>query len=163
MNIQHVFAENMKALRNERRYTQEELSQISGLHRTYIGGVEQERINVSLKNIGKIAGALNTNPAFFFASLDSFDDGSSCERAATNDATSCNVNDEKTIYSICIQKGTEVSFIPIEVESLDLSIQILCSLIQHEYSGKDLAHRYEQTKQELLEYFSCEMKNEKAK
>ena len=163
MNIQHVFAENMKALRNERRYTQEELSQISGLHRTYIGGVEQERINVSLKNIGKIASALNTNPAFFFASLSSFDDGSSCERAATNDATSCNVNDEKTIYSICIQKGTEVSFIPIEVESLDLSIQILCSLIQHEYSGKDLAHRYEQTKQELLEYFSCEMKNEKAK
>jgi transcriptional regulator with XRE-family HTH domain len=66
MNIQHVFAENMKALRSERRYTQEELSQISGLHRTYIGGVEQERINVSLKNIGKIASALNTNPAFFF-------------------------------------------------------------------------------------------------
>lgn len=163
MNIQHVFAENMKALRSERRYTQEELSQISGLHRTYIGGVEQERINVSLKNIGKIASALNTNPAFFFASLDSFDEDSSYERATSNDTTSCNVSDEEPIYSICIQKGTEVSFIPIEVESLDLSMQILCSLIQHEYSGKDLAHRYKQTKQELLEYFSCEMKNEKAK
>ena len=162
MNIQHVFAENMKALRSERRYTQEELSQISGLHRTYIGGVEQERINVSLKNIGKIANALNTNPAFFFASLDSFDEDSSYKRATSNDATSCNVNDEEPIYSICIQKGTEVSFIPIEVEDLDLSMQILCSLIQHEYSGKNLARRYEQTKKELLEYFSCEMKNEKA-
>lgn len=162
MNIQHIFAENMKALRSERGYTQEELSQISGLHRTYIGGVEQERINVSLKNIGKIANALNTNPAFFFASPSSFDEGSSCEKATSNDTTSCNVNDEEPIYSICIQKGTEVSFIPIEVEDLDLSMQILCSLIQHEYSGKDLAHRYEQTKKELLEYFSCEMKNEKA-
>lgn len=104
MNIQHVFAENMKALRSERRYTQEELSQISGLHRTYIGGVEQERINVSLKNIGKIANALNTNPAFFFASLDSFGEDSSYERATSNDTTSCNVNDEEPIYSICIQK-----------------------------------------------------------
>ncbi len=104
MNIQHVFAENMKALRSERRYTQEELSQISGLHRTYIGGVEQERINISLKNIGKIASALNTNPAFFFASLDSFDEDSSYERATSNDTTSCNVNDEEPIYSICIQK-----------------------------------------------------------
>ena len=112
MNIQHVFAENMKALRNEHRYTQEELSQISGLHRTYIGGIEQERVNVSLKNIGKIASALNTNPAFFFASLSSFDEGSSCEQATSNDATSCNMNDEEPIYSILYSKRNRSIFHP---------------------------------------------------
>lgn len=162
MNVQRVFAENMKTLRNKRGLTQEELSEKSNLHRTYIGGIEQGRINVSLKNIGKIANALNTNPAFFFvnlatlenseASFDKDAEGASPAHAEQQPYAHNN-DDHTTIYSLCIQKGTEISIQPIKIENLNLDLQILCSLIQDGYTEDELAKRYENTKQELFEYF----------
>ena len=51
-----------KAVRDRRKalddMSQEELADRAGLHRTYIGGVEQGRRNLSLLNILKIAKAL---------------------------------------------------------------------------------------------------------
>ncbi len=162
MNVQRVFAKNMKALRKQQGLTQEELSEKSNLHRTYIGGIEQGRINVSLKNIGKIANALNTNPAFFFVDLAALENGepSFKEDAETTPSSyseqqphACSNDSHTTIYSLCIQKGTEISIQPIEVENLNLDLQILCSLIQNGYTEGELAQRYENTKQELFTYF----------
>lgn len=50
-------------VRNHRRraqLTQEQLADICGLHRTYIGSVERGERNVSLLNIHVLAAALNT-------------------------------------------------------------------------------------------------------
>ena len=62
MKLIHYFASNVKRLRIERGFSQEKLSELSGLHRTYISAIECERRNISLDSIEKIALALNIPP-----------------------------------------------------------------------------------------------------
>ena len=52
------FGATVKKLRNKKGWSQEDLSEKSGLHRTYIGSIERGGRNVSLINIEKIAKAL---------------------------------------------------------------------------------------------------------
>lgn len=56
--IIHIFADNLKRLRKEQGLSQEDLALKSGLHRTYIGGIEAKGRNVSLVNVARIATAL---------------------------------------------------------------------------------------------------------
>ena len=58
MEIVELFTKNMKKYRNEKHLSQEELADKAGLHRTYISSIERGQRNVSLKNIQKIAEAL---------------------------------------------------------------------------------------------------------
>lgn len=53
-----IFAENMRRARLDRGLTQEELAEIVGLHRTYVGSVERGERNVSVDNMEAIAQAL---------------------------------------------------------------------------------------------------------
>lgn len=43
---------------NKRKFSQEKLAELAGLHRTYIGQIESGKRNLALKNIEKIAKAL---------------------------------------------------------------------------------------------------------
>jgi transcriptional regulator with XRE-family HTH domain len=52
---------NIRAERFRNGYSQEELSEKSGLHRTYIGVVERGEKNVTIFSCSKIARALNIN------------------------------------------------------------------------------------------------------
>jgi len=58
--LRKVFAQNVRARRKARGLSQEELADVCGLHRTYIGSIERAERNVSLDNIEKIAGALDS-------------------------------------------------------------------------------------------------------
>ena len=70
MSLLHVFATNMRQIRNERGYSQEKLAALSGLHRTYISAVERECRNISIDNIQKIATALETEAYKLLLPLD---------------------------------------------------------------------------------------------
>lgn len=52
------FGSKVRALRNEKGLSQEELSFKADLHRTYIGMIERAEKNITLINIEKIANAL---------------------------------------------------------------------------------------------------------
>lgn len=62
-DIQSIIGKNIYELRISQQLTQEKLAELTGLHRTYIGGVERGERNVSLKNIVRIARALEVSPA----------------------------------------------------------------------------------------------------
>lgn len=62
MDLRAIFAGNIKRLRKERGMSQEDLAFESGLHRTYISGIERGIRNVGLDNIGVIAKALGVAP-----------------------------------------------------------------------------------------------------
>ncbi len=59
MDINRVFADNIKLLRRQRGLSQEALAERAGLHRTYIGAVERGERNITLLNANRIAEALN--------------------------------------------------------------------------------------------------------
>jgi len=69
MDILKEFGNNLKKIRLQKGISQEQLAFISDLDRTYIGGVERGERNVSLKNISKIAIALEVNITELFEDL----------------------------------------------------------------------------------------------
>lgn len=62
--IIEIFSSNVKHFRKEKNYTQEKLAELSGLHRTYIGGIELGKRNVSIETLEKIAKALEI-PSYY--------------------------------------------------------------------------------------------------
>lgn len=63
---QEKFGEKLRKLRIKRNWSQGELSRRSGIHRTYISGIEKGLRNPALKNINRLAKALNISPSEFF-------------------------------------------------------------------------------------------------
>ena len=59
MDIVKVFGNNLKKIRNEKGFSQEQLAEKSGLHRTYISAIECFRRSIALENVQRIADALD--------------------------------------------------------------------------------------------------------
>lgn len=56
-----TLAENIRRLRHEQNLSQEELADICGLHRTYVGSVERAERNVTLSSLELLAKALGVS------------------------------------------------------------------------------------------------------
>lgn len=61
-----LFGLRVRELRLEKAISQEELAALTELDRTYISGIERGKRNLSLKNILKIASALNVTASQLF-------------------------------------------------------------------------------------------------
>jgi transcriptional regulator with XRE-family HTH domain len=63
MDIRRQVGRNVRRLRQQRGISQEALAFESGLHRTYISGVERGVRNPTVVVLGQIAAALKVSPA----------------------------------------------------------------------------------------------------
>jgi transcriptional regulator with XRE-family HTH domain len=62
MGMLQKVGRNIRFLRESKELSQEELANIAGLHRSYIGHVERGEGNVTLSNLCRIAAALQVHP-----------------------------------------------------------------------------------------------------
>jgi len=62
MNILKTIGANIKAYRTKQGLSQEELAELAGVHRTYMGAVERAEKNISALSLAKIAKALKIKP-----------------------------------------------------------------------------------------------------
>jgi len=53
-----IFAENLRKARQVKELSQEDLAELAGLHRTYVGSVERAERNVSIDNLERLAAAV---------------------------------------------------------------------------------------------------------
>lgn len=61
MNIVQVFGDKVRHFRKVRQLSQDQLAELCGLHRTYVGSVERGERNITLVNAQKIADALSVS------------------------------------------------------------------------------------------------------
>lgn len=62
MDLKEVMATNMRRLRYDKKLTQEELAERSGLSMRYIGSIERGAVSASVSVLGKVAEALDVDP-----------------------------------------------------------------------------------------------------
>jgi transcriptional regulator with XRE-family HTH domain len=63
MDLREVFAANLRRLRNARGLSQDDLAYESEVSRSYLSQLEKGAFYASLKIIGRLADALNVEPA----------------------------------------------------------------------------------------------------
>ena len=61
-DLQRALGRNVRAWREARAISQEQLAHDLGYHRTYIGGIERGERNLSLKSVEKLAEQLDVEP-----------------------------------------------------------------------------------------------------
>ena len=62
MDTLKKFGERVREIRTKKGLSQEQLAELSGLHRTYISSLELGKRNVGLNNIFALAKALGVTP-----------------------------------------------------------------------------------------------------
>ncbi len=66
MSAREMFARRVRELRQERGWSQDDLADEAGLHRTYIGTVERAEQSITLDSVEKIAKAFKVPIKEFF-------------------------------------------------------------------------------------------------
>jgi transcriptional regulator with XRE-family HTH domain len=63
MDLRDVFAANLRRLRNAKGSAQDDLAYEAGVSRSYLSQIEKGAFYASLKIVGKLAAALEVEPA----------------------------------------------------------------------------------------------------
>ena len=66
MDSRSPFGARLRAIRTERRLSQEKLGRMIKVNRNFVGEVERGKQNICLDNILQLARALKVNPRDFF-------------------------------------------------------------------------------------------------
>lgn len=61
-SVRELLAHRIRELRHEKGWSQEDLADVCGLHRTYIGSLERAERNFGVDTLGKLAGAFGISP-----------------------------------------------------------------------------------------------------
>ena len=61
IELRKVLAQNIRAHRTAKKLSQEELADLCGLHRTYVGSVERSERNVTISSLEVLAKALGVS------------------------------------------------------------------------------------------------------
>jgi len=71
-DINYLFGQRVRQLRQQKGLSQEDLGYETGLHRTYIGQIERAEKNITLRNIERVARELGVDikDLFDFTTLD---------------------------------------------------------------------------------------------
>lgn len=67
MDVRALIGKNVRRIRQERGWSQEDLAFESGLHRTYISGIERGVRNPTATVIERLAITLGVRPSLLFA------------------------------------------------------------------------------------------------
>jgi transcriptional regulator with XRE-family HTH domain len=67
--IQERLGERVRTLRMRRRWNQEELAEISGLHRTYVGAIERGEKNLTISTLRILAKTFETTISNLFRGI----------------------------------------------------------------------------------------------
>jgi transcriptional regulator with XRE-family HTH domain len=65
-NTRVLFGKRVREIRLKRKWSQEKLAEESGLHTTYISGIERGKRNVGMENVVKLARALKVDVGQLF-------------------------------------------------------------------------------------------------
>jgi transcriptional regulator with XRE-family HTH domain len=65
-NTRILFGKRVREIRLKRKWSQEKLAEESGLHTTYISGIERGKRNVGMENVVKLARALKVDVGQLF-------------------------------------------------------------------------------------------------
>jgi transcriptional regulator with XRE-family HTH domain len=65
MDLRDTFASNLRRLRSEKRFSQDELAHQANISRSYLSQIETGSFYVSLNVIGKLAETLEVEPEEF--------------------------------------------------------------------------------------------------
>jgi transcriptional regulator with XRE-family HTH domain len=71
LNPKSAFGQAIRRLRLEKGISQEELAELAGIHRTYIGDVERGTRNIALINMTRIAHALGVSLSRIISEMES--------------------------------------------------------------------------------------------
>jgi len=74
MDIQEIFAHNLRKIRVAKHISQDELALRSGVERAYVGHVERATKNPTIKTVEKLALALECEIAELFSAISEEDD-----------------------------------------------------------------------------------------
>lgn len=69
MDLRVVLGANVRRLREARNWSQDQLSEVSGLHRTYLSGIERGVRNPTISIVGRLAKALDIPPETLLESI----------------------------------------------------------------------------------------------
>lgn len=63
MDLKDLLAINLNRVRRQRKLTQEDLAELSGLSTRYVGAIERADVSPSVTVLGRLADALEVDPA----------------------------------------------------------------------------------------------------